>query len=112
MTPTLEQKKLLSGLNTVSRPLRDWAADKLYTDDCTVQEVIDVLHRATEVVGRDKKMEIKATIKVYRLYLANARRQQLTHFWTYEAKSFKEARQQFQKDHPTFDYLNLEVLAA
>lgn len=110
MTPTLEQKKLLADLNTVSRPLRDWAADKLYTDDCTVQEVIDVLRHAIEVVARDN--DIETTMKVYRLYLANARRQQVTHFWTYEAKSFNEARRQFQKDHPTFDYLNLEVLAA
>lgn len=48
----------------------------------------------------------------FNLYLANARGQKVTGFWVYKAKSFNEARRQFQKDHPTFDYLNLEVLAA
>jgi hypothetical protein len=54
-------------------------------------------------------MEI--VMNTYNLYIANARRQKVAGFWIYKAKSFNEARRQFQLDHPTIDYLNLEVLA-
>ena len=48
----------------------------------------------------------------YDLYLANVRGQKLTGFYRYYANSLTEARAQFRKDKPMFDYLNLEILAA
>ena len=51
-------------------------------------------------------------MKAYDLYLANVRGQKITGFYRYYSNSFNEARAQFRKDKPTFDYLNVEILAA
>lgn len=48
----------------------------------------------------------------YDLYLANVRRQKVSGFYRYYANSLTEARAQFRKDRPDWDYLNLEILAA
>jgi hypothetical protein len=51
-------------------------------------------------------------MNAYQLYLANVRRQKVSGLYLYRAKSLNEARAQFRKDKPNFDYLNLEILAA
>lgn len=50
MTP---EQQLLSDLGEVSRDLRDWAEDKLHLDNCSAQDVIDILREAVYIVGRD-----------------------------------------------------------
>lgn len=51
-------------------------------------------------------------MNAYDLYIANVRGQKLSGFYRYYAKSLNEARAQFRKDKPMFDYLSVEILAA
>ena len=46
------------------------------------------------------------------LYIANVRGQKLSGFYRYYANSISEAKAQFRKDRPDWDWLNLEILAA
>jgi hypothetical protein len=48
----------------------------------------------------------------YDLYLANVRGQKISGFYRHYANSLTEARAQFRKARPFFDYLNVEILAA
>ena len=57
---------------------------------------------------KKRKIEMNA----YDLYIANVRGQKLSGFYRYYAKSLNEARAQFRKDKPMFDYLSVEILAA
>ena len=48
----------------------------------------------------------------YDLYLANVRGQKISGFYRHYANSLTEARAQFRKARPNFDYLNVEILVA
>jgi hypothetical protein len=50
-------------------------------------------------------------MNAYDLYIANVRGQKISGFYRYWANSLNEARAQFRKDRPDWDYLNLEILA-
>ena len=48
---------------------------------------------------------------VYRLYLANARRQKVSHSWHVTAASIQEACKQIRDANPNIDWLNLELIS-
>jgi hypothetical protein len=53
-------------------------------------------------------MEI--TMTVYRLYLANVRRQKVSGYWHVPANSFNEAQKLIREANPHIDWLNLELV--
>lgn len=51
-------------------------------------------------------------MKIYKLYLANVRRQKVSDYWHVKAETLLKAQKTIRAANPQIDWLNLELLEA